>query len=94
MTITNTTQRGYGYAWQKLRKRALWRDKGLCQSCLKQGRTREAKDVDHIKRKADGGEDHIDNLQSLCSECHEAKTARENGARKIAFGADGYPIGG
>ena len=70
-------ERGYGWQWQQLRKRILARDKGLCQQCLKAGKYRPARDVDHIVHKANGGTDDVSNLQSLCSACHKAKTATE-----------------
>ena len=73
----NTTQRGYGHAWRKLRKQALERDLYLCQICLKSKRLTEATTVDHIKPKAFGGDDTLDNLQSLCDGCHKHKTATE-----------------
>jgi len=53
------------------------RDQGLCQVCLSSGRTTLAAEVDHIKRKADGGTDDVDNLQAICRECHRLKTAVE-----------------
>lgn len=73
----STTERGYGYAWQKLRKQVLQRDNYLCVTCKAKGRITEATDVDHIVAKAHGGTDDWDNLQSLCSPCHREKTARE-----------------
>ncbi|MDM7498745.1 HNH endonuclease, partial [Escherichia coli] len=36
-----------------------------------------ARTVDHIIPKAHGGTDDDSNLESLCLECHRAKTARE-----------------
>lgn len=75
-----TTQRGYGWAWQKLRARILARDKGLCQPCLKLGRPVAARDVDHVVPKHRGGTDDDTNLQSLCGPCHDAKTAKEGRA--------------
>ena len=73
----SSTQRGYGYAWQKLRKVVLIRDKYLCQVCLKAGRLTSATTVDHILGKAAGGMDELDNLQSLCDPCHHQKTAEK-----------------
>lgn len=73
----STTDRGYGYAWQKLRKRILERDKYLCMLCAEQGRLSEATDVDHIINKAKGGTDDESNLQSLCAPCHKEKTSNE-----------------
>jgi 5-methylcytosine-specific restriction protein A len=88
----STTERGYGYAWRKVRNLALRRDKGLCQSCLSQGRVRVAREVDHIIRKAEGGDDSLANLQSLCTPCHEAKTRDENRGYSIGCHPDGTPL--
>ena len=73
-------ERGYGTDWDKQRKRILRRDKGLCQVDLAAGRYRPAKEVDHIIPKSQGGTDDDSNLQSICHECHQAKTAREAAA--------------
>jgi 5-methylcytosine-specific restriction protein A len=84
----NTTQRGYGHAWRKIRKRVIQRDKHLCQSCLSQGRYTQGNEVDHIKPKAHGGTDDMDNLQTLCHPCHKAKTS---GKRDTSCTAEGIP---
>ena len=73
----NRHQRGYGAAWDKLRKHVLERDKYLCQQCLKKGIATEATDVDHIQPKSRGGGDEWTNLQALCSKCHRLKTVRD-----------------
>ncbi|HAW2960852.1 TPA: HNH endonuclease [Escherichia coli] len=70
-------QRGYGSKWDAIRARILKRDNHLCQNCLRNGRAVEARTVDHIIPKAHGGTDDDSNLESLCLECHRAKTARE-----------------
>lgn len=70
-------ERGYGAEWERTRKRILRRDKGLCQPCLKQGRPRPAKQVDHILPKFEGGTDDDGNLQAICVGCHQDKTAGE-----------------
>lgn len=77
-------QRGYGSQWEKIRERALKRDGYLCQVCLDKGIFTQAQAVDHIKAKTDGGTDDLDNLQSICNPCHEAKTVEEanNGRNK------------
>lgn len=67
-------QRGYGSAWDALRKVVLQRDVGLCQPCRDAGRVTLATMVDHIKPRAEGGTDDIDNLQAICRECHATKT--------------------
>ncbi len=38
--------RGYGAGWQRIRARVLERDKGLCQCCLRAGRTAIGREVD------------------------------------------------
>ena len=88
-------ERGYGNAWDKLRKRILHRDNYICQSCKGMGMIRRATDVDHITRKADGGTDSPDNLQALCKTCHDDKTRAENGDRPLQISgcnANGIPI--
>lgn len=74
----NSSQRGYGAKWQRLRKWILLRDNYLCQPCILDGRITEATEVDHRVNKAGGGDDSPENLQSICSDCHKAKTAQES----------------
>jgi 5-methylcytosine-specific restriction enzyme A len=70
--------RGYGWAWQQQRKRALERDGYTCVAeCGSL-----AEHVDHIVAKADGGTDDLANLASLCRAHHLAKTGREGQARR------------
>ncbi|WP_420814639.1 HNH endonuclease [Paraburkholderia susongensis] len=70
-------KRGYDAAWVRKRDRILARDCGLCQPCLKRGRTTAATQVDHIVPKFEDGTDDDDNLQSICDDCHEVKTKAE-----------------
>lgn len=67
-------QRGYGAAWDALRKVVMQRDAGLCQPCRGDERVTLATMVDHIKPRAEGGTDDLDNLQAICRECHSRKT--------------------
>lgn len=69
--------RGYGWAWTQLRARILQRDCGLCQPCMRAGRVTLATEVDHVVPRSDGGTDGEANLQSICAECHAAKSAIE-----------------
>ena len=73
----NSSQRGYGSAWRKLRKQVLDRDSHLCQHCLKEGVYKSGNQCDHIKPKSEGGTDDLSNLQCLCEACHKAKSLRE-----------------
>lgn len=87
-------KRGYGAAWDKLRKVILTRDQHLCQECKRSGRIVSGNHVDHINPKSNGGMDEPNNLECLCAPCHGAKTARDSGRRvKVSIGADGWPIG-
>ncbi|HEY8604713.1 HNH endonuclease signature motif containing protein [Tsuneonella suprasediminis] len=74
-------QRGYGWAWEKLRARIL-KAEPLCRACRKEGRATVATTVDHITPKHKGGTDDEENLQSLCDPCHKAKTAAEGQASR------------
>lgn len=90
---TSRQSRGYGAAWERLRKRILARDKGLCQPCLRKSIYTLAAAVDHIKPKAKGGTDAEDNLEATCTPCHTAKTTRDSGGRpRQRIGADGWPV--
>lgn len=85
-------QRGYGAAWEKLRKLILQRDAYLCQPCREAGKLTPAKSVDHIVPKAKGGTDDPGNLRAICHDCHDAKTRRDLGQRpRVRIAADGWP---
>lgn len=74
-----STERGYGSMWRKVRDQVLI-DEPLCRTCSAAGRIVLADEVDHIAPMARGGAPYdAANLQSLCSPCHSAKTAREDG---------------
>ncbi|KAK1548207.1 hypothetical protein Q3G72_022282 [Acer saccharum] len=95
--------RGYGAEWEKIRKLAIKRAKGMCEECARQGRVAMGKDVDHKVPKAQAEKlgwtqariDGLANLQYLCRPCHEEKTSKENGRAyrpKVQIGLDGWPI--
>ena len=87
-------ERGYDYRWTKRREQVLRRDDGLCVPCRIKGRPTAATEVDHIIPKSQDGTDDYDNLQSICTSCHKAKTAQEQTGRKprTMYDAEGYPI--
>ena len=70
----NSSKRGYGAKWRKLREYVLQRHP-VCQvpDC-----TVAATDVDHIVTRRRGGTDDLKNLQALCHPHHSEKTARED----------------
>lgn len=59
-------------AWKELRNLAFNRDKGLCQSCLKQEHYRTADVVHHIIEIKSDWEKRLElnNLESICHKCH------------------------
>lgn len=65
-------------AWKRARLQALTRDHWLCQECLRHRRFRNAVEVHHIKPLEQFPELglELDNLESLCRECHEATKDR------------------
>ena len=88
-------KRGYGTAWDKLRKAILKRDRHLCQPCLRSGRPTPADEVDHVIPKTQRGTDDESNLEAICSPCHKTKTAAENGRPirvRPEIGTDGWPV--
>jgi 5-methylcytosine-specific restriction enzyme A len=79
--------------WDRLRKTVMMRDQHLCQTCWRHGRVTAAHAVDHIKPKAQGGTDDLENLEAICRACHLDKTLRENGRRRRrTIGLDGFPV--
>jgi hypothetical protein len=77
-----TTERGYGWAWQKLRKVVL-ADEPLCRFCYEQGRIVAAEEVDHID--GDSFNNDRDNLRPLCRACHLQRTARDQAFGKMQW---------
>lgn len=66
-------------AWRKVRYQAMLRDEWLCVMCLDGGIYKQAIIGDHIipvRQDWDKRLD-IDNIQALCHECHNTKTAQE-----------------
>lgn len=73
-----STQRGYGYKWQKARE-AYLRENPLCVMCKEQGRVTVATVVDHII--AHRGDQKLfwdrKNWQALCATHHSRDKQRE-----------------
>lgn len=64
-------------SWQQIRLQQLMREP-LCRICAKIGLEVPATVVDHDKPIEDGGsKTDSNNLQSLCSGCHNRKSGRE-----------------
>ena len=80
----SSTARGYGFDWQRLRRRKLQVDP-LCEDCRSRGRATLAEEVDHIIRITERPDLRLDwaNLRSLCQKCHAAKSAAERSGRPV-----------
>lgn len=99
--------RGYGAAWDRIRKVVLARDGGLCQCkhCKASGNPEVAHEVDHITPKVRARAmgwtleqmDALTNLQAINRECHKRKSKEDEGKTLrpvLTVGLDGFPIEG
>ncbi len=77
-------------SWKSIRDTAMKRDAHLCVDCAKHGRVTPAEEVHHIiPLTPDNINDtnitlSLDNLVSLCRECHKAR----HGARQHRYKVD------
>lgn len=56
------------------------KDHPLCEQCKREGRITPSEVTDHIKPIHQGGNPYDrENLQALCQQCHNKKSAREKG---------------
>ncbi|WP_218510846.1 HNH endonuclease signature motif containing protein [Variovorax sp. dw_308] len=90
-----TTERLYGYAWQRARLRHL-SSSPLCVLCEAAGFVKLATVVDH-KTPHRGDETLFwdeSNWQSLCATHHSSDKQREerSGRKRKAIGPDGWPV--
>ena len=107
----SSTERGYGYKWQKESK-AYLRDHPLCEceACLAGEKLlKVASIVDHkiphrLKQAKDSGNPELiakaeklfwsrSNWQAMAKECHDRKTAREDGGFRGATQGGGQKSG-
>ena len=74
-TRPNSTRRGYGYKWQRVRG-AYLAAHPLCADPHKrhEGVVVVATEVHHITPRSQGGTNRWDNLQALCKPCHSHHT--------------------
>lgn len=85
----NAAERGYNYTWVKARKAWLVGHPYCADPFgIHQGEILMARIVDHIIPRRLGGKDEPTNYQSLCSACHNRKTAQDGsrlgrGAKKL-----------
>ena len=83
-------RRTYGNNWAVRRKRfyieLVVRDGGACKKCRTTGIPLT---IDHITAIADGGKNHLPNMQLLCDGCHCAKSKDEVLTRNIKIRENG-----
>lgn len=87
-------KRRSGTALQKLRLR-MYTTNPCCNSCGRLTKHPEGYVLDHIKALCNGGRDTDDNLQLLCHDCHDKKTAKDLGyeyRERVTIGLDGWPV--
>ena len=75
------------------RRERILRAEPLCRYCKAKGIIRQATEVDHVQELAFGGSDTEDNLQPLCTPCHDRKTQEAFRRKpKVRIAPDGWPI--
>jgi len=57
--------------WRQLRNQVLERDGYECQRCGKSQDASKSLHAHHERRVVEGGEDHPENLTTVCKECHD-----------------------
>ena len=87
--ISGMPDRPRGRAWMETRQRVALRDGLRCVACGRPWVASRDK-TDHILPRWQGGSDDDSNLQSLCVDCHDAKTSAE-ASERAALGLP--PIG-
>ena len=66
-----------GRQWQKVR-RIILHKQPLCVICHSKGRYTTANTIDHIQPINKGGAVYnLENLQALCSSCHNSKSSKD-----------------
>ncbi|WP_310011937.1 HNH endonuclease [Herbaspirillum frisingense] len=76
-----TTPRIRGRQWMKMKTDTLVASDHWCVACLAEGKHRIAVQVDHKTPLWRGGSNDPSNLQGLCKDHHDEKTAREAAER-------------
>ncbi|KUP24912.1 HNH endonuclease signature motif containing protein [Paenibacillus sp. DMB5] len=75
--------------WGHARQFVIVRANGLCEECRRKGKVKSGKDVDHIIELTDDNKHdwniayNPDNLQYLCTDCHNHKHSRSIGLQNF-----------
>lgn len=80
-TAVGGTPRIRGRQWMKMKTDTLVASDHWCVACLAEGKHSIAVQVDHKTPLWQGGSNEPSNLQGLCKDHHDEKTAREAAER-------------
>lgn len=69
--------------WLRLRQRVIERDEYQCQMCKQYYGDSIILQAHHIKPRKRGGKDHMRNLVTLCSQCHDLAETEELSRKEI-----------
>lgn len=72
-------QHGECYGIATLREAVFTRDNYTCQCCGKSIKDKVILHVHHIKYRSQGGTDSMDNLATVCHQCHTPKNHKPGG---------------
>lgn len=76
------------------RRKQMYIDNPHCNVCGRLTQYPKGFQIDHIKPLSKGGTDTPDNVQLLCLDCHDTKTAKDlNHVTRPIIGLDGWPEG-
>lgn len=72
-----TSDRGYGWDWQRFRKQVL-RERPLCADCEAEGKASVAEELHHLRKIKDVPQLRLDpdNVLPLCGFHHDQRTSR------------------
>jgi 5-methylcytosine-specific restriction enzyme A len=76
---------GNRWTWSKVRRLVLARDRSRCQLGIPGICLGTAREVDHIRPRAVGGGDELENLRSVCHPCHVSRGMDESGRSPSRF---------
>lgn len=76
---SNLDRGGNRWIWSRIRALVMVRDSRRCQLGIPGVCTIDATEVDHIRPRAVGGTDDLDNLRAVCRRCHISRGMSESG---------------
>jgi 5-methylcytosine-specific restriction protein A len=82
---SNLDRGGNRWLWSKKRALVMARDGRRCQLAIPGICLRDAAEVDHIRPRAVGGTDDMDNLRAVCKPCHVSRGMHESGRAPSRF---------